>query len=138
MENNKGLRHIALEIYQNDLKDFYQDILQAEIVEERILKEDTARVLFGINMSIKVYVVRSNSVELELFVYHDSHNQQFSHICLETEHATEIFQKAATEEYFVKKWGNPKFPTYFIKDRNGNMFELRNKMNHDEKYIGQY
>lgn len=138
MENNKGLRHIALEIYGNDLKAFYQDILHGEIIDERILKEETAKAIFGITASIKIYMLRCNELELEfeLFVYHDSFNQRFSHICLETERATEIFQKTAREEYFVKIWGNPKSPTYFIKDRNGNMFELKNKIDYNEKYIG--
>lgn len=129
MENNNKLKHIALEIYPDDLKDFYQEILHGEIAGERVLNEDAAKSIFGINATTKIYFVNWNGIELELFVHHDSHCNKFNHICLETERAGEIFQKAAAEKYFVKKWGDEKSPTYFIKDRNGNMFELKIKFN---------
>lgn len=128
MGNNKGVKHIALEIVENDLNDFYQDILHCKVISKRILNKDDANQIFGVNNSVNIYYVKGDGFELELFVNHDSSAQQFSHICLETERANEIFQQSLKEEYRVKKRGREQSPTYFIKDRNGNIFEIKNKI----------
>ena len=122
------LRHIAIDIAEADLNDFYIDILKGKIVGQfELTKEDAIRI-FNIQQSVKVYYVKYEDFELELFIYSNLARATFHHLCIETSDAGIFYKAARQQNYqtFVRK--NNEKETYFIKDKNGNMFELKIKI----------
>ena len=126
MDGNDKIVHVALEILPDDLLDFYKHILGVEVTGERVLEKETTKIIFGIEQTVKIYFVRGDGFELELFVSKSLSPFSFSHICLVSENADKVYKKALGKDYHAIKWGSDEFPTYFIKDGKGNLFELKN------------
>lgn len=122
------LRHIALDIAEADLKEFYVEILGGEIVGQfELTKEDAIRI-FNIQQSVKVYYVKYEGFELELFIYPNSARATFNHVCFETSDGRGIYKAARQQNFWTFARKNNEKETYFIKDKNGNMFELKSKI----------
>ena len=122
------LKHIALDIDRKDLNDFYVEILEGEIIGHFDLAKEDAIRIFNIHMSVEVYYVKYEDFELELFVNPNSAKATFNHLCIETSDSPEIYKAAQEQSFwtFIRKNNNRE--TYFIKDKSGNMFEMKTKI----------
>ncbi len=122
------LKHIALQVDENDIQDFYIQILCGNITHQFNLNAKLAGQLFNISQEINVQYLILDQIQFELFVYSTEMANSFNHICLELENAKEIFEQAIVKNYwtFLRKTNNTE--TYFIKDTNNNMFEIKNKL----------
>jgi len=127
------LQHIALQIRERDVEYFYVAILGGTVENRTILKEKDASDIFQINKDVSVYYLIIQNIILELFIHETVCKESLQHFCLVHKDALEIYQKAKEKNYWTflkqKEHGN----TYFIKDSNGNMFEIKNKANYNEK-----
>ena len=122
------VRHIALDIVENDLNEFYVEILGGEIAGQfELAKEDAIRI-FDIQKSVDVYYVKYEDFELELFVYTNSVGATFNHLCIEMSDCGGIYKDAKQQNFWTFVRTNNDKETYFIKDKNGNMFELKGKI----------
>lgn len=121
------LLHIALEIIQNDLQPFYIDILGGSIKNHKILKAQDAASIFQINSETAVYDISIQDIYFEMFVHNKFQTKSFSHVCLALHNAFEIYKKAKENNYWAFLRKNNQWKTYFIKDNNGNMFEIKHK-----------
>ena len=120
------LKHIAIGIAESDLKDFYIDILGGNITGHFVLKQEDAVQLFDINKQVDVYYLELDNIEFELFIYNNSDCKTFNHTCLEMNSGSEIFIHAQRSNYWTHLRKSNERETYFIKDKNENMFELKN------------
>jgi len=122
------LQHIALEITKNDLSDFYVTILGGKIVNHFILEAEDAWQIFAVKRAVEVHYVEIEEMVYELFIYPQSGRETFNHHCLKMENASGIFKQAQQNNYWTHLRTSKGKETYFIKDKNGNMFELKNNI----------
>lgn len=130
------LQHIALEIKEKDLQDFYVGILGGKVESHSTLKEKDAINIFQVNEQVPVYSLQIQNVKFELFVHESIERDSLQHLCINLKNASEIFQKANQKNYttFIKKSENGE--TYFIRDDNRNIFEVKNGEEYYEDYLG--
>jgi hypothetical protein len=119
------LKHIGLEIKESDLEDFYRDILRTEITGHVLLEIEKAEQLFGVHRPMDIYYAKGEGYELELFGYQKALTSTFGHICIESNRARDIYDSSLKKGYHAVIRKNGDRESYFIKDRNGNMFELK-------------
>lgn len=119
------LKHIALEIREKDIRDFYVDILGGEIVNQFVLGKEVAKEIFNIHEAVNVYCFSLNNIEFELFVHEYINRNTLCHTCIEMEDASNVFNLAHKKNYWVHLRKSGSKNTYFIKDKNGNLFELK-------------
>jgi hypothetical protein len=121
------LQHIALEVREKDLQNFYIGILGGTIENRTILKEKDASDIFQINKEVMVCFLKIENITLELFIHDAVDQESLQHFCIAYNDALKIYQKAKERKYWTflreKEYGS----TYFIRDNNGNMFEIKNK-----------
>ena len=122
------LRHIALDIIKNDLNEFYLEILKGEIIGQFELSKEDANKIFDIQKPVDVYYVKYEDFELELFIYPNSARATFNHLCVEMSDGQGIYKAARQQNFWTFVRTNNQRETYFIKDKNGNMFELKGKI----------
>lgn len=127
------LRHIALEVKESDIQDFYVNILGGTISDQFKLGKEEANKIFQVPKELEIYKLKlvnlqseGRNLELELFVHDCIEQDCLQHICLQVENASNVFQRASEKHYwaYLRKANNKE--TYFIKDHNENMFELKN------------
>ena len=120
------LQHIALTInYPEEIKNFYEDILLCNIQHKFPINEDVAGKIFNVKLLVDVYVMSHKDVQFEIFVSSEKEKKVFSHICLANRDAKITYKKAAERDYKVLIKKNPVSDTYFIWDKSGNMFEIK-------------
>lgn len=127
------LQHIAIEIREKDLEDFYIEILEGTIENQTILKEKDASDIFQVNKEVSVYFLIIQNITLELFVHETVDQESLQHFCIVHNDAFKIYQKAKEKKYWTFLRQKEHGSTYFIRDKNGNMFEIKNKENYIEK-----
>lgn len=122
------LEHIALDIVENDIEDFYLGILRGVIIKKFTLKKGIAHSVFNYPNSTNVYVLKIQDLVLELFVNKKSVHIQFQHTCVALNNGSDIFNKALENNYWTYLKKTETGETYFIKDNNGNIFEIKSKI----------
>ncbi len=122
------LKHIAFEINETDIQDFYIGILGGKLSHQFHLEEEDVFRIFNIHQSVDVYYMMLGQLEFELFIYSGGGCNTFSHTCLIVENAGDIYELAKERNFWthLRKSGNNS--TYFLKDKNGNLFEIKNKV----------
>ncbi len=115
------VKHIGLQVSENDIQSFYVPILGFKLSGTFHLSEQEAYELFGIRKSAEIIYGRCGELDLELFIT-DGIQKSFSHLCLSSTKSREIYQKALESGYnaSIRK------ETFFIRDSNTNVFELKN------------
>ncbi len=127
------LKHVALEVKENDIQSFYVNILGGTISEQFTLSKEEANEIFKIPKDLEIYKLKlvnlhtkNQDLELELFVHETIEHDCLQHVCLQVENASNVFQKANKEHFWTHLRKSNKKETYFIKDHNDNMFEISN------------
>ncbi len=122
------LKHIAFEIHETDLQDFYTAILGGKLSYQFHLEEEDVFSIFNIHQSVDVYYMTLGQLEFELFIHSGGACNTFSHTCLIMENARDIYELAKKNNFWthLRKSGNNE--AYFLKDKNGNLFEIKNKV----------
>jgi catechol 2,3-dioxygenase-like lactoylglutathione lyase family enzyme len=125
------IRHIGLNINEElELKDFYEDILGFTLTGQFKVTEERCREIFGAGKEFNVFRLEKFGLELELFLTDAINKPNYNHLCLEYWKVGEIFERAKKKNYktvtFLKDNGRS---AYFIRDKAGNLFELK-EINH--------
>jgi hypothetical protein len=122
------VKHIGLQVSENDIQSFYVQILGFTIRGNFHLLEQEAYELFGIKKTVEIVYGRCGELDLELFIA-DGIQKSFSHLCLSSNKASEMYQKAVESGYncTIRK------ETYFIRDTNTNVFELKDNNHNNYK-----
>jgi catechol 2,3-dioxygenase-like lactoylglutathione lyase family enzyme len=123
------LNHIGINIIEEtDIQQFYLDILQFEPDWRFTLPDEISRQFFGISQEPKVVVLKNGQLKLELFVHEEPLTCGYSHLCIEVDDREEIARKCAAAGFPVLRKKRKQGDLIFIKDRSGNVFELKNKI----------
>jgi catechol 2,3-dioxygenase-like lactoylglutathione lyase family enzyme len=122
------LNHIGLNIsHAGEPNQFYQEILGFVPLHDFSLPKDISHLLFGIEEETKVFVLQNGQVKLELFLHHHPIAPGYAHLCLEMDDREETVRKGSASGYQVIRRKREKGDLLFIKDKSGNLFELKNQ-----------
>ncbi|MBN1119294.1 MAG: VOC family protein [Bacteroidales bacterium] len=120
------LQHIALTINDSEeIENFYENILLFSLKHKFSVNGEITRQIFNTGETVDVYMMGHQDTHLEIFLSPKKERKVFSHICLAYWKAEITYKKAVEFGYkaLVKK--NPVNDTYFIWDKSGNMFEIK-------------
>ncbi|MBW8331075.1 MAG: hypothetical protein K0M40_03560 [Prolixibacteraceae bacterium] len=123
------LIHIALYINKKDVDSFYLDVLHGEITRTFELSKDVSSDIFNIDKNVKVVQVSCNGIDFELFIDDDPQLPTFAHVCFYSEQAQKIKERANQKGYRTHSHKNNSAETYFIRDGNYNLFEIKQERN---------
>lgn len=120
------IHHIGLQVNEEDIKNFYVDVLKFNIVREFFINKDLSNSIFNIKKEVKVIYLKLDNIEFELFIDNNKKYKSFNHICLHYKNIEEITKRAKERNYkvFIKINSN-KNNTIFINDSNNNIFEIK-------------
>jgi catechol 2,3-dioxygenase-like lactoylglutathione lyase family enzyme len=120
------LQHIALSINDpREISAFYQNVLQCKILRQFSLNPAITRSVFNTEGPVDVFMAEVQDTQLEIFLTSALENKVFSHICFTYRNADQVFNKALELGYMALVKKNPSHNTYFIHDKSGNMFEIK-------------
>jgi catechol 2,3-dioxygenase-like lactoylglutathione lyase family enzyme len=121
------LNHIALTVGDSEeIENFYEDILSFKLKYRFLMDVETGLKFFNRKKETEVYFMEYDGVGLEIFLFPEKGKKLFLHICLEYPEATFIYYKAKKHGYKTVVKINPgRNDTYFIWDKSGNMFEIK-------------
>lgn len=120
------IQHIALTVNDSEeIKNFYEEVLLFNIQHKFSIDREITKQIFNIEKLTDVYVMNRHDIQFEIFINSIKEKKVFSHICLGYRQTEIIYNKADKLGYktLVKK--NPINNTYFIWDKSGNMFEIK-------------
>ena len=120
------IQHIALTINDSaEIKNFYENILLFSLKHKSTVNGEITRQVFNNGETVDVFMMEHLGIQLEIFLSPKKERKIFSHICLAYKKAEIIYSKTVKLGYkaLVKK--NPVSDTYFIWDKSGNMFEIK-------------
>ena len=124
------LEHVALTITDpEEITDFYQDILGMQKVKAFKLTKALAFTIFGFNKEVSINLLEQEKVFFEIFIVAEQESTAFNHICISIKNREEIINKALQKAYKVVRIKREIFDLIFIKDKSGNIFELKEKQN---------
>ncbi len=128
------LEHVALTISDDEeIEYFYQNILGLHKIRDFILKKDLAREIFGIDKETTVFLLQKNELLLELFLMPEQYSHDFKHICISIKNREELIEKAEQNAYQYIRIKRERSDLIFIKDKSGNIFEIKESNNNENK-----
>ena len=121
------INHVGINIQsEEEIVDFYQNILGFHFEYQFDLKLVLATKIFDIEKQPKVFLYSNENIQLELFVYPEKTKQGFAHICIEVTDREIIAKKCENAGYPITRIKrNDKPDILFIRDKAGNIFELK-------------
>ena len=120
------LHHIGIGVNSaEEIKDFYQDILGFQLKYDFPIPAELAEKIFAINENIHAYFVSKDGLALELFVSRHESGKKYDHVCLSVENRDVIIQKAKDKNYECIVIQRENSNLVFIKDKSGNLFEIK-------------
>ena len=120
------VQHIALTVNDSkEIESFYKDVLLFHIHHKFSIDRNVIKQIFNVEELTDVYVLNRHDIQFEIFISSKKESKVFSHICLIYPKAEITYKKAVQTGYkaLVKK--NSANNTYFIWDKSGNMFEIK-------------
>ena len=122
------LNHIGINVANvGEIHHFYQDILGFLPERSFPIPREIAQMFFGIEEETEAFILSNGVLRLELFVYDKPITSGFAHLCIELENREETARKCAASGYPVMRKERENGDLLFIKDKAGNVFELKNK-----------
>ena len=120
------LRHIALTVNDpEEIDNFYKEVLLFSTKHSFSLSREVTRQIFNTEGPVNVYLMGNNDTELEIFISSQRERKVFSHICLTYRNAEIIYNNAVQSGYNCIVKNSQGSHTYFIRDKSGNMFEIK-------------
>lgn len=120
------LLHIAITIHSpKEIENFYKKILLFNVQKKFSLNKETSQKIFNTEEVVDVYLMEHQSVQFEIFISYKKGKKLFSHVCLAYRQTNTIYEKAIKSGYKTLIKSNKENDTYFIWDKSGNMFEIK-------------
>ncbi len=120
------LNHIGITINDvSEIKNFYQAVLGLEIVKQFTINEDLSNQVFQINKETEVYVMKKDDLILELFINENPDFKSYNHICINVHSRSNLIKQAKNNNYTCIIIPRETFDLVFVKDRLGNIFEIK-------------
>lgn len=120
------LYHIALNILdESEVDHFYRSILKFWPNRTFEITDELSREIFQHDGETKVFTVRNADLVLELYLAGEEHPKGFQHVSLGVHNRDHVAEKAKAFGYPVIRIKKEPYDMLFIKDKAGNIFELR-------------
>jgi extradiol dioxygenase family protein len=120
------LLHVAITIHSpKEIENFYKKILLFNVQKKFSINKETSQKIFNTEEVVDVYLMGHQSVQFEIFISHKKEQKLFSHVCLAYRQTNTIYEKAIKAGYKTLIKENKENNTYFIWDKGGNMFEIK-------------
>ena len=121
------LEHIAITVYDsNEISSFYKQILGMIEIKNFEIDKLLADKIFGIKKETQVYLLNNDQLFLEIFVDHKKQSQKYNHICIKINNRESLINKAIAANYECMQIERGSSDLVFIKDKSGNIFEIKN------------
>lgn len=122
------LEHVALAVQDHkEIDNFYKNILEMNQIKSFTLNKELANTIFGVNKTMDVFLLEKNGVYFEIFVDFIQPKQNVNHICIAINNRKKLFKKSKESNYESVLIKKNHFDLMFIKDKSGNIFELKEK-----------
>lgn len=109
-----------------EIENFYEDILGFSLKRKFLMDAGISAKFFGVNKEIDVYFMEKDDVGFEIFLHPEKGKKVFPHLCLEYPNCSAIYSGAQKQSYKTEiKINLGRNDTYFVWDKSGNMFELK-------------
>jgi catechol 2,3-dioxygenase-like lactoylglutathione lyase family enzyme len=118
---------VALHINNaREVVDFYQNILELELVYQFELSKELSQSIFGMNHSLPVYYCKKEQVAFELFVFPEQSTKGLAHICIQIPNREQLITKCNNRGYRVNNIQRDSKPNLLLVwDKSGNCFEIK-------------
>jgi catechol 2,3-dioxygenase-like lactoylglutathione lyase family enzyme len=121
-----NIEHIATTITdQAEIQNFYCNVLGMNEIRRFVLKNELAGQIFGINKDTFVFQLQKEDLFLELFLVAGKYDKGFEHICISIKDRENLIAKAEQNGYTCIRIEKEKSDLVFIKDKSGNIFEIK-------------
>ncbi|MBI9039182.1 MAG: VOC family protein [Bacteroidales bacterium] len=122
------IEHIALTVSDvEEVKNFYTDILEMEELKNFVLNKELSQKIFNTPEDTSAFFMQKNDLFLELFICNEKLKQGFNHTCISVNDREAIVKKAESRDYECIKIKREFSNLIFIKDKSGNIFEVKEK-----------
>ncbi len=121
------LKHIGLQVLRDDVEDFYLGVLGGDLEGSFTISSDDAKLIFNIGKEMDVFFVNCGGLVFELFVNKKPLSESCTHTCFMVDNANEYAERAEKKRYPLYVRTKYEKETYFIKDKNNNLFEIKYK-----------
>jgi len=120
------LNHIAITITDfSEIKDFYKDLLGMKDVRQFTLNKNLSKNIFGLEKETIAYLLQKDELFFEIFILPQDIEKGFNHICFSVPDREEIVKQAKHKNYVVTRIEREHFDLIFVKDKSGNIFEIK-------------
>jgi len=120
------LAHIALSVSDHkEIEKFYTNVLGMKQIKNFVLTKSLTANIFGINEEIYVFLLQKDRVVFEIFITTEYRKQAFEHVCISIKNREGFINKAIINGYKVIRIEREVFDLIFIKDKDGNIFEIK-------------
>ena len=117
---------VVLKTKESDIQEFYVGVLGGKITRHFTLSAEEAIKSFDIPQSMEVYELKLQNTLFELCPCEVFEQDSLQHMCLHLDNAPKAYLKALAHHYWTGLRKKEDRETYFIKDKNNNLFELEN------------
>lgn len=120
------LEHIALSVSDyKEIEKFYTNILGMKQIKNFVLRKELADNIFDINEEITVFLLQNDELIFEIFITTGYRKKAFDHICISIKNREKFIDKVLLNGYNVIRIEREIFDLIFIKDKDGNIFEIK-------------
>jgi len=120
------LNHIAITITDvSEIEGFYKNLLGMKDIKQFTLNQNLAKNIFGLKNETTAYLLQKDDLFFEVFVLPESFEKGFNHICISVPDREKLIGQAMQNNYAVTRIEREHFDLIFIKDKSGNIFEIK-------------
>lgn len=120
------LNHIAITITDfSEIKDFYKDLLGMKDVRQFALNKNLSKNIFDLENETIAYLLQKDGLFFEIFILPQRIEKGFNHICYSVPDREELINQAKQMKYEVNRIKREHFDLIFVKDKSGNIFEIK-------------
>ncbi len=126
------LKHVALTCSSEQNADrFYRDLLGLEKTAPKRLPSDLAKAIFGLKTELTIINYLDEQIHLEIFIAgrHAGPAAAIDHLCVEVNDLHGFIEKCRALEVKIKQIPRGDYTLTFIKDYDGNLFEIKENSN---------
>jgi catechol 2,3-dioxygenase-like lactoylglutathione lyase family enzyme len=122
------LRHAGLTCSTEDNADkFYRDLLGLNKSEPKTLPSELSKAIFNLDAKLKMINYMDDKIHFEIFVTNQSSTsqRQIEHLCLEVDDLSDFLENCRSMQVEVALIPKGDKTLTFIKDFDGNLFEIQ-------------
>ena len=123
------LNHIALVCSSEENSDkFYEKILGLKKMETKIIPSTLSKQIFNLDTELKIVNYANDNIRFEIFIDKKKSvmDKRAEHVCLEVADLKGFLVKCKSMGVLVKQIPKGDAFLIFIKDYDGNLFEIKN------------